>query len=399
MISRNHTPTHMKRRSFLKSTAYTATMVLLPSSAINSCISGGKKEELFVYIGTYTNRGSEGIYICRFNQLTGEMTLIGTQKGVTNPSFLAVDPGKMMLFAVNEVGELNGIKGGGVSAFTINQQTGLLNFINQQSSGGAGPCHLTVNSDGSLVLVGNYSGGSLSLLPVMQDGSLGQVKDFIQHTGSGINLKRQEAPHVHCLLLDQANRYLLVTDLGTDKIIIYPVNKEKGEINKIDARAVSLQAGAGPRHMSFSPDEKFLYVINELNSTLTAFKYDRIEGKLEEIQTLSTVPAEFSGENNPADIHVHPSGKFLYGSNRGHNSIVVYKRDQETGMLSLIETVSTMGKNPRNFAIDPAGNFLLAANQNTGNIVTFNIDLQTGRLKPAGSPVEIPTPVCIRFLK
>jgi 6-phosphogluconolactonase len=388
----------MKRREFLKGTSYAATFMLMPSSVFKSLITSDNKDDLYVYIGTYTTKGSEGIYICRYNQLTGQLSLAGVEKGVTDPSFLAVDPGKKFLFAVNEVGEFNGKKGGGVSAFRIDKQTGMLSFINNQSSGGAAPCNLTVNMDGSFVLVGNYSGGNVSVLPVKPDGSLGSLVGLIQHTGSGINLKRQKTPHVHCLVLDRSNKHIIVTDLGTDKIIVYPFDAKKGGINESGKHSFSAHPGAGPRHLAFSPDEKFLYAINELNSTITVYMYDGSEGNLTEIQTLPTLPAEFSGSNTCADIHVHPSGKFLYGSNRGHDSIAAYKRDQQTGMLSLIELVSTKGKNPRNFAIDPAGNFLLVANQDTNNIVSFRIDPETGRLNPSESSIDIPTPVCIRFL-
>jgi 6-phosphogluconolactonase len=326
------------------------------------------------------------------------MSLEGVEKGVKNPSFLAADTRKMILYAVNEVGEFKGVKGGGVSAFRIDRETGMLSFINSQSSGGESPCHLAVNNNGTFAVAGNYSGGSLSLLPLMPDGNLGSLKELIQHTGSGADPKRQEKAHVHCILLDKENKHILVSDLGIDRIIVYPVDKEKLEINRPEAKQVLLKPGAGPRHLAFSPDEKFLYVINELNSTITSFKYESSDGSMTEVQTLSSLPPDFSEINYCADIHVHPSGKFLYGSNRGHNSIAVYGRNQETGVLNLIELVPTGGETPRNFAIAPDGNFLLVANQSTNNIVTFRIDRETGRLKPTGDSIEIPTPVCIRFL-
>jgi 6-phosphogluconolactonase len=285
-----------------------------------------------------------------------------------------------------------------VSAFKIDKQSGMLRFINQQSSGGAAPCHLAVNKEGTCVLAGNYSGGNMSVLPVSTDGSLGPLVGLIQHSGSGVNLKNQAAPHVHCVVLDKSNKFAIVADLGIDKIMVYPFDGENGEINKSGVQSTSTHSGAGPRHLVLSGDERFLYSINELNSTITVFMFDRLKGTLKEIQTLPTLPPEFSGGNSCADIHVHPSGKFLYGSNRGHDTIAAYKRDQETGMLSLIELVSTRGKNPRNFAIDPGGNFLLVANQDTNNIFSFRIDQETGRLNATGTPIEIPTPVCIRFL-
>jgi 6-phosphogluconolactonase len=356
------------------------------------------KNNFIAYIGTYTDSGSEGIYICRFDASTGRLSHLGVRKDVTDPSFLAVEPSGKFLFAVNEINNFGETNGGGVSAFRINKESGELQFLNQQASGGAHPCHLVISNDGRFVLAGNYSGGNLSVLPVKKDGSLEQPSQIIQHTGSSINQRRQKAPHVHCLMMNRSNTYLFVADLGTDKIVVYPFDRNKGEIIESGVKYVSSRPGAGPRHLAFSPDENFLYVINELISGVTSYRFNKSDGSLIEIQTISTLPSEFRDPNTCAEIQVHPSGRFLYGSNRGHDSIAVFSRDNNNGKLELIELVPTEGKNPRNFAIDPTGNYLLVANQDSNSIISFRIDIKTGRLQKIEGKFEISKPVCIAFL-
>jgi 6-phosphogluconolactonase len=358
-----------------------------------------KKEKLLIYVGTYTDTTSKGIYILNMDKSTGELTLVGSMSGSPHPTFLALHPNHKFLYAVNEIGNYQGKKAGAVSAFAIAPGTGLLTALNQQSSGGDGPCHITVDSQGKNVLVANYGGGSVACLPIHADGTLGEATTFIQDEGSSANPNRQEGPHAHSMTLDAANRFAIAADLGIDKVLIYRFDASKGTLTPNDPAFASTAPGAGPRHFAFHPNGRYAYVINELNSTVTAFRYDSGKGSLSEIETLSTLPADFPGANNTtAEVLIHPSGKFLYGSNRGHNSIVIYRIDPATGKLTLIGHESTQGKTPRNFSLDPSGTFLLAANQDTNNIVVFRLDPKTGKLTPTGHSIEVPKPVCINMM-
>ena len=345
--------------------------------------------ERTLYIGTYTSGKSEGIYVYRMDQLTGELKRAGSVKS-ENPSFLAIDLAKRFLYAVNETPT------GSVSSFRIDRKTGELSFLNQQSSAGADPCHLTVDSRSKSVLVANYTSGSVAALPVQRAGSLGAPVDVEQHEGSGPR-EQQKGPHAHCIKLDRANRFAFAADLGNDKVMIYRFNPLTGKLEPAAQATATLHPGAGPRHLTFHPDGKFLYVINELDSSLTTFRYDAARGTLTAFETVSTLPHDFTGKSFCADVHVSKSGRFVYGSNRGHNSIVVFEIDPRERRLKLLEHVSTDGKWPRNFVIDPSGQFLLVANQHTDNVVVFRIDAQTGRLTPTGGSTEIPTPVCLQF--
>ncbi len=355
--------------------------------------------ELALYVGTYTSGKSEGIYAYRMNVETGELKRNGSTKAV-NPSFLALHAGsgrRRYLYAVNEVGDFAGKSSGAVSAFSIDSTTGSLNFLNQQASMGADPCHVIVDRTGKFAIVANYSGGSVSVFPIQRNGNLGPASDVVQHHGSSVNKERQEGPHAHCVILDRSNRYAFASDLGLDKVMIYRLDARAGKLRPAKEPWVQLEPGAGPRHLTFHANGKYFYVINELNSTLTAFRYDPLNGTLRSMQTVSTLPADYSGANSCADVHLSPSGKFLYGSNRGHDSIVVFAVNENTGQLTYLEHASTGGKTPRNFTIDPTGRFLLAANQQSDSIVTLGIDQQTGRLKPTGYAAEVPAPVCLKF--
>ncbi len=353
---------------------------------------------LTLYVGTYTSGKSEGIYIYNMNVSSGQLKYFNTVKRVIDPSFLAVDRKRRFLYAVNELGEFGGKPGGALSAFSIDQKTGDLNLLNQQPSLGGAPCHVAVDATGRFVLVANYTGGNVSVLPVKPDGSLGTAIEMVQHQGSSANKERQEAPHAHCVVLDRSNRYAFVADLGLDKVMIYLFDAKAGKLMPARQPWAQLKPGAGPRHFIFHPNGRYAYVINELDSTLTAFSYDAVNGTLRSMQTVSALPGGFSGNNDCADLHVSPSGKFLYGSNRGHNSIVVFAINERTGKLTYLEHTATQGKTPRNFAVDPTGRFLLVANQESDTVVTLRIDPVTGRLKPTGHMAEVPTPVCLRFL-
>jgi 6-phosphogluconolactonase len=353
--------------------------------------------ELFVYVGTYTagaNNHGQGIYVCRLDLSTGQLRRVAVAEGVVNPSFLAVDRQRQFLCAVNEVNTFAGKDSGAVSSFRIDQRSGALQFLNQQPSAGAGPCHLTVDGSGKFVLVANYDGGSVAVLPWRQ-GTLGAPVDMVQHHGSSVNPDRQKEPHAHSVVLDRNNRFVFVSDLGLDKILVYAFDSLSGKLSKIGDRAAAIKPGAGPRHFVFHGNGRWAYVINELDSTVTAFSYSSGPGLLTEIQTITTLPAGFSGSSFCAEIAVAPNGKFLYGSNRGHDSIVVFAIDQANGKLALVEHKPTGGKWPRSFTIDPTGEFLLAANQNSGTVVVFRIERASGKLLPTGHVTEIPSPVCL----
>ncbi|HUE82175.1 MAG TPA: lactonase family protein [Pyrinomonadaceae bacterium] len=382
------------RREFLKllgvSAAGVSTLRANPSMLL-------PPEALTLYVGTYTSGKSEGIYVYRMGRTTGELKYLKTVKGVVDPSFLSIDSKGRYLFAVNEMTEFAGKPGGAVSAFRIDDKDGNLKFLNQEASLGGAPCHVIVDATDGFVLLANYVGGNLSVLPIRADGTLGPASDMVQHLGSSINKERQEAPHAHCIILDPSNQHAFAADLGLDKIMIYRFDSQRGKLTPGKQPWAQLKPGAGPRHFKLHPNGRFAYVINELDSTVTGFNYDRTKGTLSTIDSVSTLPKEFSGKNSCADLHVAPSGRFLYGSNRGHDSIVVFAIDESNGRLNSVQHVSTQGKTPRNFAIDPSGRFLLAANQASDTIVTFQIDQESGRLTATGHVAEVPTPVCLLF--
>jgi 6-phosphogluconolactonase len=351
--------------------------------------------EYLVYVGTYTRRTSEGIYVYRLNAATGELRDGRLVAELDNPSFLAFSPDRRFLYAVGEHDEPIGA----VAAYAIDPATGDLAFLSRQPTGGPGPCHLTVDATGQMVIVTNYNGGSVAAFPVRDDGGLGEASTFIQHEGqTGPNTARQDGPHAHSVNLDADNRLAIIADLGMDRVMLYRMDPANGTLTPSDPASVSLAPGAGPRHFDWHPTRKFAYVINELGCTITAFSYDAARGSLAELQTVPSLPEGWSGSNSTADIHVSPSGEFVYGSNRGHDSIVIYRVDAATGTLTYVGHEPTGGQNPRNFAITPAGDFLLAANQDTDNIVTFAIDPASGELSPTGAVADAPMPVCLKLL-
>jgi 6-phosphogluconolactonase len=356
----------------------------------------GKDEKTLVYVGSYADAGSQGIHIFHLDPVTGTLTPTGGISGIANPSFLAIHPDRKSLYAVCEVSSSEGKKSGMVSAFSIHPKSGALTLLNQQSSEGAGPCHLVVDREGKCVLVANYSGGSVTALPIHGDGRLGTSSASVQHKGSGTNPQRQAGPHAHSINVDPANRFAVVADLGLDKLLVYKLDAAKGSLMPNDPPATAVAPGAGPRHFAFHPGGRFAYVINEMASTVTAFGYDGVKGVLTEIHTLPTLPEEFKGSNSTAEVQVSPNGKFLYGSNRGHDSIAIFAIDAATGRLTPVGHPSTLGKTPRNFGIDPTGSWLLAANQGSDTVVVFRIDPETGALKPTGATVKVSKPVCVK---
>ena len=383
--------TNHERRDFIKTTGLATLALALPTSL------SAKSSELLVYVGTYTNKGSKGIYVCKFNLSTGELKPFSTIQS-DSPAFLAIDRKRKFLYAANEIGQFQGKPSGAVSAFAINQKTGELTFLNQQATNSPGPCSVIVDKTGKCVLAANYSGGSVSVFPAKADGSLSEISDLVQHQGSSINPNRQKEPHAHTIIIDDSNRFAFCADLGMDKVMSYKLDAKKGKLTPNSPAFTAVKPGSGPRHFKIHPNNKFAYVINELNETVIAFAFDKTQGTLKEIQMISTLPADFTGTSYCADVHIHPSGKFLYGSNRGHDSIAVFAIDQSSGKLSFVQHQSTQGKWPRNFAIDPTGQFLLVANQNTDNIVVFRIDQQTGKLTPTNNVVEISQPVCLKLI-
>jgi 6-phosphogluconolactonase len=357
---------------------------------------------MLVYFGTYTKRASEGIYVFELDLKSGALTQVGTNglaAESVNPSFLAIHPDGKRLFAVNEIGDYKGEKSGAVSAFMIDRESGKLTLINQQSSKGGGPCHLVVDGSGKNVLVANYGGGSVACLPIDGQGGLKAASSFVQHEGSSVNPGRQKGPHGHSINVDPNNRFAAVGDLGLDKVLLYRLDSESGELTANEPAFTKVAPGAGPRHFAFHKSGKFAFVINELHCTVTAFNYDAQKGALSERQTISTLDVPLQKGFSTAEVQVHPSGKFLYGSNRGHDSVAVFAIDPSSGRLTRVQVQSTGGTTPRNFGIDPTGNYLLAANQNSDNVVVFRIDPVTGKLTATGVEVEVPTPVCVKFLQ
>ena len=338
-----------------------------------------------LFIGTYNVRGSAGIYTAKFDG--GYLLLTGEAPG-RNPSFLALHPNGRFLYAANELPE------GGVTAYAVKEEWAL-SELNSESTGGSSPCHLAVHPGGQWLAVVNYGSGSVLLYPVTAEGHIGGARQVIQHEGSGPDPKRQSGPHAHSVTLDEDGSCAYVCDLGIDRIIVYRLDQDEGRL--LRSESVTLHPGAGPRHFTLSPDRRFAYVINELDSTVTVMNRNADTGGLAVRQTVSTLPADFSGPSTCADIHAHPSGRFLYGSNRGHDSIALFSVHGETGEISLSGTFPSGGRKPRSFAIDPSGRFLLAANQDTDNIVIFRLDESTGGLEPTGAALEVPSPVCVKF--
>lgn len=351
--------------------------------------------DCLVYFGDYTRAQSKGIYVSRFNMTTGALTSPTLAAPTANPSFLALHPNHRFLYAD---GETSGASTGVVNAFAIDNTTGQLTFLTQQTSAGRGPCHLAVDASGRCLLVANYGSGSIASLPIHVDGTLGPPASVIQHIGSSIDPKRQEGPHAHCVGFDPANRRAFCADLGLDKLLVYNFDPATATITPNDPPFGVVKPGAGVRHFVFSSNGRRVYVINEMGSTITAFDYQANRGALTEFQTVSTLPDTFTGPNTGAEIAIHPNGKFLYGSNRGDNSIAVFAIDDATGKLSLIEHQSTLGKTPRMFAIDPTGHFLLAANQDSNTVIVLRIDPATGRLTPTGQSLEVSMPTCVTFV-
>ena len=356
-----------------------------------------RRAERLAYIGTYTTDGrSKGIYMLRMDSQTGALRVDGVAATTPSPSYLALRGNRRVLYAVNEVEEFMGQPSGGVSAFRVDPSTGKLTALNQQASQGKAPCYVALDRTNRWVLVANYVSGTVATLSVRRDGGLDVARSVIEHTGSGPNQARQTSPHAHCILADPANRHVLVVDLGTDAVVSYQLDGATGKLTPVSSGA-ALKPGAGPRHLAFHPKGVFAFVANELDSTVTAFRYDRERAALDEVQTTPASPGGTVAENYPADIHVSASGRHLYVSNRGDNTIAIFAIDDGTGQLTPVQQISCGGNWPRNFTLDPSGRFLLVANQRSDSIVVFGVDTDSGRLTPTEHRAELPVPVCVLF--
>lgn len=347
-----------------------------------------------VFFGTYTNNkpdGSKGIYTSTLDLKTGALSKPELAAETVSPSFLAIAPGGKFLYAVGEAGI-----GGGVSGFAIGGD-GKLTLINRETTGGKGPAHVSVDGAGKNVLVANYGSGAIACLPISAEGKLSPASSVIQHEGSSVNPARQKGPHAHSIYVDKGQRFVVSADLGLDKVLVYKFDAAAGKLTPNEPAFFAAKPGAGPRHFAFHPDGRHAFVINEIDSTLTSLAWDPEKGTLSGIQTLSTLPAEHKG-NSTAEVVVHPSGKFVYGSNRGHDSIAGFSFDGATGKLTAIGHTPAGGKTPRNFNIDPTGTFLIAAHQGSNTVQAFRIDGDNGTLTPVGGAVPVASPVCIKFL-
>lgn len=359
-------------------------------------------KRVILYVGTFTryapflaNTSGEGIYVYEFDPETGGLHYLSEVNDVDSPSYINVDPHNRCLYAVNEIW---GWDESIINAYAIDPDSGKLSYINKQPCQGALPCYVMVDQTNQYLVSANYESGSVVLFPIGENGRLHPLTDFHQHAGTGPNADRQEGPHAHSAVIDPTNRFVFVPDLGIDKVMSYRLDLENGKLIPNEVPFVELPPGSGPRHLTFHENGRFAYLISELNSTITALNYDAKQGTLSIIHTVSTLPADFDGESHCAEVRVSPSGKFLYGSNRGHDSLAIFAIDAESGRLTAVSHQSTLGKTPRNFNFDPSGRFLLAANQDSSTIVTFLIDQETGLLEPTGQVANVPTPVCLKMI-
>ncbi|HEV8630528.1 MAG TPA: lactonase family protein [Thermoanaerobaculia bacterium] len=396
---KNHhtaTPTSGRRSAPFALTVLSALALLAANGARPAAPDAAAKGSVRIYVGTYTSGESKGIYPLRLNLGSGALTAEGEPTGTLNPSFLALHPNGRWLYAVNETGDQKGDPPGAVSAFAIDAATGALTYLGQQPSGGVAPCHLSLDRGGKHLVVANYGGGSVEVLPVQADGRLGAPSALVQHTGGGPPTPgRGPGPHAHYIELDAHDRFALVADLGRDEVMVYRFDKAKGTLTANQPPGLPLAPGSGPRHFAFDRDGRHVFVNNEIVSTVSVLGYDPDHGVLREVQTLSTLPAGFKGDNSTAEVALSGDGRFLYVSNRGHDSIAIFAIDAATRRLTLVGHQPTLGKTPRNFALDPTGRYLLVANQESDSVTVFRVDAKGGRLTPVGTPFHVPRPVCL----
>lgn len=392
------------RQSFLSQAAVSLIVAIFLVAAGGLAFSQNPHSDSFVYVGTYTNTPakSQGIYSYHYDARTGHLTSLGVAAELASPSFLATDPGHRVLYAVTEVGSDPNVKGARsdqtVSGYSIDARTGALNFLNRVSFGGGAPCHLAVDNTGKMLFLTDYGSGRVVSYAINPDGSVGKQTGVGQDPGFSVNPGRQEGPHVHATVLSPDNRFLFTPDLGLDQIKIYKIDQATSTFTPNDPSSVAVNPCLGPRHFTFGRGAKFAYAICEMGSDVVAFSYRSTNGSLKPIQTISTLPTDFSGESTAAEIEIDESGRYLYVSNRGSDSIAVTRIDQRKGTLTMLQVASTTGRSPHGFKIDPAGKFLIAANQNSNQLVLLKIDPHTGKLTPGDETVVVPSPVCVIFV-
>ena len=390
MVTSNHSPGSLPRIRLFP--------VLWLVSALLITAVGAYPAEYLAYVGTYTGKGSDGIYAFRFDPAAGEMRSVGLAAATDNPSFLAADPKGRFLYAVNELEAFGGEPTGAVSVFAIERASGTLTLLQQVPSLGGSPAHLSLDGSARHLLVANYGGGNVAVFPIGDDGRLGPHSAFVQNVGSSVNAERQAGPHAHFIEVTNDNRLAITADLGLDKLLLHRFDATKGSLTPADPAFVAMDPGAGPRHVAFAPTGKYVYVVNELSSTVTVCAYESGSGALRKVQTVPTLPANFAGSNTAAEIAVDATGSFLYASNRGHDSIAVFGIHPGDGSLKPLEWVPSGGKAPRHFAIDPTGQWLLAANQGSDTISLLRVDPNSGRLTATGRSLTVVSPVCVQIV-
>lgn len=355
------------------------------------------EHHVYVYIGGHESGPGRGISLATFDTITGVLSKPELVIESEAPSYLQIAANKNYLYACNSLEKFQGKDEGALSAFKIDRASGHLSLVNQQPSGGVNPCHVSIDGTGHFLFAANYNSGSVIVRRILPDGSIGEETGFDQHSGKGINPERQEGPHAHCIKADPSNRFVLATDLGTDKLMVYRFDDVSGSITPNDPAFAKVSPGLGPRHFTFSPNGNFCYLVDEMGNAVTVFAWDVTKGKLKELQTIGALPADFQGFDKSAEIRVHPSGKFLYCSNRGHNSLTVFSINNATGLLAVVQHVPAMGQSPRNFDFDPSGKWLIVTNHDGNNAVVFSVDQNTGQLKQHGDPVQVHNPFCLQF--
>lgn len=369
----------------------------LLAGMLSGC-SGKEPVKEIVYVGTFDDRGSEGLYVFEFDRETGGMTQIQTVSNRPGPNFQVIHPGGEYLYSVSGDAFTGDTEHGTISAYQIDLQTGMLTLINEQSVEGRGTAHVSVDPLGEFAYVSNYSEGNLSVFAIFENGGVSEAVDVVQHEGSSVNERRQNAPHVHSIIPSADGRFIYVSDLGTDQIVIYEVDRTTGELSPAEVPYVESTPGSGPRHFTIHPGGDFAYSAEELSSTVAVFCVDQNSGALEEIQRVPMLPEGYDGNNSAADLHLSPDAEFLYASNRGHDSLVIYRVDEETGTLTLAGHEPTRGSHPRNFMMDHLGEYVLVANRDDDNVVVFGRDNQTGQLTYSGEQVSVPMAVCVTQL-
>lgn len=365
-----------------------------------SLMNAAPAAEYFVYFGTYTAGASKGIYRSRLEVATGQLSTAELAAPTQDPAFLALHPNGLLLYAIDESADVKRTPGKGLKAYVINSSTGALTLLAETSTGSSGACHLAVDATGKTLFIANYGGGSVSAVALLPDGRFGALTSLFEHSGKSINPDRQNGPHPHGVYPSPDNRFVYVPDLGLDRIFCYLLDASDAKLGRnTDTASTSLKAGSGPRHLAFHPKKPFVYVISELSCTIDAFSYNA-PGTFSPLQTISTLPPGEAVPNgtSTAEVQVHPSGRFLYGSNRGANTLVVYRIEEKTGRITYLEKVSTLGQTPRHFALEPTGAWLLAENQDSSSVTVFRVDPKSGRLTPTGQLLTVPSPVCAVFV-